>query len=196
MSVKVKICGIRSIEAANVAIEAGADFLGFNFVEKSRRYISPAEAAKIINLLRGKVKIVGIFQDADVDYLNNLALNPGLDFAQLHGSEDNEYINNVGISVIKFITLDDQPDKIKADYFLIDRPERGKGKLVDFKKAAQLSASYPIFYAGGLNPANVADVIEKVRPFAVDVAGGIETDGNQDIEKIKLFIGNAKGTGL
>ena len=196
MSVKVKICGIRTLDAAEIAIDAGADFLGFNFVPTSKRYINPSDAAKIINEIKSKVKIVGVFQDADVNYVNNLSSSLGLDFAQLHGDEDNAYINKVGIPVIKSTMIDGQVNKIEADYLLLDRVKRGKGEMIAFKKAAELATGYPIFLAGGLNPGNVADVIRRVHPFGVDVAGGIETNGHQDLEKIKFFIRNAKGASL
>lgn len=196
MSVKVKICGIRSLEAAQTAVDAGTDFLGFNFVTTSKRYISPSDAAKIINVVRGKVKIVGIFQDTDIDYVNNLASKLRLDFAQLHGNEDNEYMNRMVTPVIKSINIDDQVNKINADYLIVDRVKRGEGEMTDFRKAFELATNYSIFFAGGLNPDNVADVIRRVHPFGVDAAGGIETNGHQDLEKIKLFIRNAKGASL
>ncbi len=190
---QVKICGIRSIEAAKAAVEAGAGFLGFNFVQSSKRYIIPTTALEIINSIRGKVKIVGVFQNADIAEVNKIASNLKLDYIQLHGNEDKNYIDNVGVPVIKFITLDDQPEEIRADYFLLDRSKRGKGKMVNLEKATQLAANYPLFFAGGFTPDNVSMVVKQVKPFAVDVAGGIETDGYQDLEKIKLFIENAKG---
>ncbi|MBI4038555.1 phosphoribosylanthranilate isomerase [Candidatus Daviesbacteria bacterium] len=196
MQVKVKICGIRNIEAAKVATEAGADFLGFNFVPSSKRYINPAIALEIINSVRDKVKVVGVFQNAKNTEVNKIALDLKLDFVQLHGNENNEYINKVGTPVINFITLDDQPEKFRVDYFLLDRPKRGKGNIVDLEKAKKLTANSPLFFAGGLTPDNVLMVVKQVKPFAVDVAGGIETDGHQDLEKIKLFIGNAKGVTL
>lgn len=192
MNIKVKICGIRSLEIAEAAIMAGADFLGFNFVPASKRYISPSDAAKIIRVIERKVKIVGIFQNARINEVNKIASGLELDYIQLHGNENNEYINKVGLPVIKFITLDDQPEKIRADYFLLDRPKREKGKMVDLEKAHILAASFPLFYAGGLTPDNVSMVIKRVTPFAVDVASGIETNGIQDINKIKEFVKNAK----
>ncbi len=191
--VKVKICGIRSLEAAKVAVEAGADFLGFNFVPTSRRFIKPDDALKIIKSIIGQVKIVGVFQNADIEYLNDLARKLELDFVQLHGSENNDYINNVDIPIIKSVSLVDTLQKIPAKYFLLDRIKRGTGKMVDFEKAAKLASDFPLFYAGGLNPDNVLEVVRKVKPFAVDVAGGVETEGMQNLEKIRLFVKNAKG---
>lgn len=196
ISVKVKICGIRSIDAAKAAVESGADFLGFNFVPSSTRYIDPILALEIINSIRGQIKVVGIFQDAKIAEVNKIVSDLKLDFVQLHGNENSEYINKVGVPVIKSISENDQPDKIKADYFLLDRSNRGEGKMVDLEKASNLTANLPIFIAGGLTPDNVARVVSKVSPFAVDVAGGIETDGHQDLEKIKRFVRNAKGESL
>lgn len=193
MPVKVKICGIRTLDAAKTAVNAGADFLGFNFVPTSKRYLSPSDAARIINAVKGKVKIVGVFQDEQFELVNNLTLNLGLDFVQLHGAEDDKYMLQMDTSVIKSIALNDRVEKIKADYLLLDRPERGKGKMVDLEKATNLATNFPLFIAGGLTPDNVALIVKKVKPFAVDVAGGVETNGYQDPEKIKQFIKNVKG---
>jgi len=190
--VQVKICGIRTVEAAQAAVDAGADFLGFNFVPSSKRYIDPKSATEIINYIRGKIKIVGVFQNSTATYVNKTASDLGLDLVQLHGNEDNGYINKIKIPVIKAIQINDKPEAIQAAYFLLDRPNR-KGRSVNLEKAAQLALKFDLFFAGGLNPDNVDNVIRRVRPFAVDVAGGIEKNGMQDIQKIKKFIKNAKG---
>jgi len=182
MRIKVKICGIRTIEAAKAAIDAGADFLGFNFVPTSKRFIDPQKALEIINSIGGQVKIVGVFQNALVGNVIQIASNLGLDFVQLHGYENNNYIKALKTPVIKSITTYDQPQSIKADYFILDRVRRGEGEMVDLEKGAQLAFKLPLFFAGGLNSENVLEVVTKVRPFAVDVAGGVETDGVQDLE--------------
>jgi len=129
MFVQVKICGIRTLDSAKAAVDAGADFLGFNFVPSSKRYISPSNAAKIINKIRGKVKIIGVFQDAKKDYVNNTASDLGLDFVQLHGSEG---------AVIKSINGQKNP---KTRYFLLDRSNR-KGQMVNLVSH---------FFCGGIN---------------------------------------------
>lgn len=193
MKTKVKICGIRTFEASQVAIDNGADFMGFNFVENSTRYIKPEKALEIIKLLKDKLKIVGVFQDHEINYVNEIVGLLNLDFVQLHGVENNEYIKSVKVPVIKSITMNNNAKKIKAKYLLLDRIKRGEGEMVDFKNAAKLASKFPIFLAGGLTPDNIAKAITNVRPFAVDVAGGIETNGFQDLEKLKLFIKNAKG---
>lgn len=192
MNTKVKICGIRTIEAAEVAIEAGADFLGFNFVPTSKRYIDPKDAEKIIAEIEiSGVELVGVFQNEESGKVNKIATSLGLDYVQLHGDESNEYISKIDFPVIKSITLSDNPSLIKAEYFLLDREAR-VGDMVDLEKAAEMAKKIQIFFAGGLTPENVAEIIQTVQPYAVDVAGGIETDGVQDLEKIKSFIKNVR----
>lgn len=193
LSVQVKICGIRTLAAAKAAINTGADFLGFNFILTSKRYIYPKKTKEIIKHIKGKIKTVGVFQDNEISQVNKISKTLELDFVQLHGNENNEYIDEVKFPVIKSIKIDSKIDKINSAYMLLDRNNRGEGKIADLRKAAKLAAKFPIFYAGGLTPDNVAKVVGKVQPFAVDVAGGIETDGVQDIKKIKQFIKNAKG---
>lgn len=202
MSVKVKICGIRTVVAARVAVEAGADFLGFNFVPSSKRFIEPARASEIINLIRGKAKIVGIFQDAEIKYVNQIAFSLGLDLVQLHGSESVEYCGRVGASVIKAFGLPSNFSvqktygtmvRYSVELYMVDREKRGEGGIIDSKKTEELSRKLPLFFSGGLTLGNVGKVIKAVRPYGVDVAGGIETDGAQDIYKMRLFIKNAKG---
>lgn len=191
--VKVKICGVRNLKVAQAAVRGGADFLGFNFVASSQRFIQPDSALKIIKRIKGKILTVGVFADSPVDYVNKICLDLGLDFVQLHGKENNSYINKVAFPVIKSLKLSDNPDRIKAPYLLLDREKRGEGSLVNLKKAAKAACRNNFFLAGGLTPKNVKEAVEKVRPFAVDVAGGIEANGVQDIKKIQDFIKNAKG---
>lgn len=205
MSVKVKICGIRTIDAAKVAVAAGVDYLGLNFVPTSKRYISKQQAKEIVNVSAVNIPIVGIFQNENIDVVNNLIDEVGLDFAQLHGDEDMEYIKKIKTKVIKAFrlaannTADDIIEEMKkysVDYFLIDREVQGQGGIVDLEKAQVIAKNFPVFFAGGLNPENVAEIINTVKPFGVDVAGGIETNGIEDLNKIKEFIKNAKGAQL
>jgi len=201
MSVKIKICGIRTLEAIETAIEAGADFLGFNFVPSSKRFIEPKTALKIINSIRGKVKVVGVFQDAKIVHVNEIASRLGLDLVQLHGSESAEYCRKVEAPVIKVFQLPTNFSVIKTfsimsrysvSLSMVDREKRGEGKVIDLEKSKKLAVKFPIFFSGGLTPENVAGIIQTVNPFAVDVAGGVETEGKEDLQKIKEFVRNAK----
>lgn len=175
MKVKVKICGVKTLESAKTAIEAGADFLGFNFIVGEKRYINPIIAKEIINSIRSQAKTVGVFQNAKTNYVNKIIKLVDLDFIQLHEKR-----------IIK-------STKDKIIYLLIDRKIQGKGNIVNQKFAQKIALKKSIFLAGGLTPENIKQSILKVKPFAVDVAGGIETNGSQDNEKIKDFIKKAKG---
>jgi phosphoribosylanthranilate isomerase len=196
MKVKVKICGIRTLESAQAAIAGGADFIGFNFVSSSKRYIDPEICHTFIDEIKGRVKIVGVFQNAPVDYVNSIAELLGLDFVQLHGDESAVYIKEINHPVIKSINVNNLLVNESAYYLLLDRINQGQGRMVDVTRAKEFASKNKIFFAGGLTPDNVASVIEKVKPFAVDVASGIETNGKEDLQKINGFISNAKGVNL
>lgn len=197
--VKVKICGIRSLESAQVAIDAGADFLGFNFVKQSKRYIYPIRAKAIIDTLRIKdkelgIKVVGVFQNHSIHEVNNISEFINLDFVQLHGEEDMEYITKVKPMIIKVCRGRSctYPTSDKVKYLLLDRQTQGRGQMVDIQCAKEIAKTYPVFFAGGLTPENVSSVVKEIKPFAVDVASGIETNGVEDTDKIRLFIQQAK----
>lgn len=200
--IMVKICGVRSEMAARTAIYAGAKFLGFNFVPGSRRKIAPAIAKQIIDQIKNQVKIVGVFQNQPIEEVNKIADFLDLDYVQLHGEEDEVFVQEIGRPFIKVLQLDPEFDitqvikqmnKFKTDLFLLDRKKQGKGKMLDPKHLSIIAKEKKIFVAGGLTPENVAEVVRSVRPFGVDVAGGIETNRVEDLEKIKLFIERAKG---
>ena len=193
MKVKVKICGIRSLEAAQIAISNGADFIGLNFVPSSKRYIDLIMAKQISHFAKDKVKLVGVFQNAAVDEVNTIAEELQLDFVQLHGQEDELYRTKMVRPIIKSIQNTNSIKSSGAKFLLIDRIQQGIGEMVDLEKAKKIAEQFSIFYAGGLTPDNVELIVKNVKPFAVDVAGGIETKGKEDLEKIKEFIKNAKG---
>jgi len=200
--INVKICGIRSDMAARTAIYGGAKFLGFNFAFGSIRKISPVVAKQVIDQVRAQVKIVGVFQNQKIEEVNKISEFLDLDFVQLHGEEDTEYIHEVERPVIKVLQLDGDFDitetlkemnKYAVDYFLLDRKKQGKGRMLSVKNMAIICKEKQVFVAGGLNCENVADIVKTVKPFGVDVASGIETNRIEDTEKIKLFIERAKG---
>ena len=195
-TIKIKICGIRRLDSALAAINAGADFLGFNFVPSSKRFISPAEALQITKKIKGKVKLVGVFQNATVAEINKIADLLKLDFVQLHGTENPEFVQKTKTNVIKVFTSEEASlDKIntyKISYVLLDRNTQGKGKKFPIGKAQKMSYAFPTILAGGLAVGNVTKFIQAVRPFGVDIAGGIETNGIEDVTKIKEFIQTVK----
>lgn len=198
---KVKICGIRTIQAAQAAVDAGADFLGFNFVPTSKRYIDPVVAKTIIELIRGKSQIVGVFQDSDSNAINEVASSLRLDFIQLHGKEGPGFCREIKLPVIKAFALASDFDyeivsavfgTYDIAYYMVDRKTQGVGDRLPVHLVKPLGALFPLFVAGGLTVENIAAVVREVQPFAVDVAGGIETGGKQDHQKIKEFVRRAK----
>ena len=203
MKVKVKICGIRSIEAARASVKYGADFLGFNFVKSSRRYIEPLKAKEIIGALTAETKVVGVFQNEKVEKIKKIIDLLKLDFVQLHGNEPPIYGQLTQYAgVIKTFSLSfgfdtkkvmEEMGTYNVDYYLLDRENQGYGEMINIGKAKEISEKFPIFLAGGLSVENVRERIKIVKPFAVDTAGGIETEGKEDIDKIRQFIQNAKG---
>lgn len=200
--VMVKICGIRSDMVARTAIYSGTKFLGFNFVPGSKRKITPEIAKQIIDQIRNQVKTVGVFQNQSIEFVNKTAEFLELDFVQLHGDEDEKYAEEIERPIIKVLQLDPDFDltavlkemnKYKCDYFLLDRKKQGKGKMLNPKHLSIIAKEKQIFVAGGLTPDNVAEIVREVKPFGVDVAGGIETGRIEDTEKIKLFIERVRG---
>lgn len=190
----VKICGIRTVEAAMTAYEAGADFMGFILVPGSKREISPADARSIIRQTGERSTYVGVFKNQPAEFIKQMIEYIPLNYVQLHGDESPEYRKSIDVPVIKaFTQLDsEQMKRYMVEYYLLDRKIQGSGDTPDLKESKKIAEMFPVMFAGGLTPDNVQEVIRSVRPKAVDVSGGIETDGKQDIEKIKKFIRNAK----
>ncbi len=199
---KVKICGIRRTQSAEIAVASGADYLGFNFVNSSRHFISPVHAKEIINAVRHKTSVVGVFQNMPVHEVNELIGYLKLHAVQLHGQEDQTYVQKIKAPVIKAFSLPQEFEVERAiehmqsfnvHHVLLDRIEQGEGDMVNLQKAAQITNAMPAFLAGGLHPGNVAETIMHTNPFGVDVAAGIETNGVEDVNKIREFVRNAKG---
>ncbi len=201
--IRVKICGITNIEDALHAVQAGADALGFVFSEESPRYVFPEQAASIIKELPPFVQAVGLFVNADSEFVNATAEQCRLDMLQLHGDESPEYCDHVARRVIKAFRVKDitSLDPIKnyrVAGILLDayspKAYGGTGMTFNWDVAKEAEKYGPIILAGGLGPDNVRQAVEKVRPYAVDVSGGVEAaPGKKDSEKIREFITRAKG---
>ncbi len=212
---RVKICGIRNLDDASVAAEAGADYIGMVFVPERRRRITPQEAKVIVEGVRassGSVpRIVGLFADQSVEEVSGIIDYCGLDLVQLCGQETVKYAGELGCGVIKVVhvaesaTADDDSGTgarvkefsglghlVTLDRF-VEGIQGGTGQGFDWGVATSLSrAGHPFLLAGGLTPENVAEAITTVNPWGVDVSSGVETDGNKDHTKIRLFLNNAR----
>ena len=200
MSVRVKICGIRDRETARAAVEAGADALGFVFAASPRR-VTPEVAREIIAALPPFVTTVGVFVDAPLSVVREVAAFCRLDAVQLHGAEPPEYCRELNLRVIKALRVKDAGSLAAIDAYpvqamLLDTylPGRagGTGKAFDWGLLAGMKFRLPLVLAGGLTPENVGAAVRTVRPYAVDVSGGVETGGRKDPAKIRAFIRQAK----
>ncbi len=204
---KVKICGITNLEDAIYSIDAGADELGFNFVESSPRYLSPEQALKIIEGISENVTKIGVFVNMEGYRVDECIDLFRLDAAQLHGDESNEYIEELKghttAKVIKAFRIGNEFDHAlasdcKAEAILLDAYSKNKyggtGETFDWEIAKKFAThTSKLYLAGGLNPENVAEAIRVVRPYAVDVASGVESSpGKKDPKKLEAFIWNAK----
>lgn len=199
MRTRIKICGIVDPADAHAAVEAGADALGFVFYKPSARYIEPARAGEIIRRLPAFVDAVGVVVDLEPDDLDNIARASGIDYFQFHGSEDPRVCEGTGLPFLKALRVKADTDirlitdryagarGILLDAFVRDLPG-GTGNTFDWSRIPA-SLPVPIFLAGGLNVDNVAEAIDAVRPYGVDVSSGVErSPGKKDPDKIRKFV--------
>ena len=195
---RVKMCGMRTIAAACAAEEAGADYIGFIFVKKSRRYVTPETARAIARALH-RVKTVGVFVDTPMDEVNQIAAFVGLDYVQLHGHEPAETARRVERPVIKAYRCGDDFDAdaanaYPAEIILVDSyapgAAGGTGAAFAWEDAAREIArvTKPVLIAGGLTAENARAAIEIFHPFGLDVSGGLEENGEKSIAKIAVFM--------
>lgn len=197
--VKVKICGVRSLEEAEAALEAGADALGFNFWPQSRRYVSRRSAGEIINSLSPVVSTVGVFVNEEAATIIDIASELGLTAVQLHGDESPEFCERLGpIKIIKAIRVGQDFDlsvieSYPVNMILLDSNIKGSyggtGQRFDWRIAIEAKRFARIILAGGLTIDNVWEAITHVRPAAIDVCSGVEAEpGRKDLDKLRRFM--------
>jgi phosphoribosylanthranilate isomerase len=198
---KIKICGIKTLRDALAGIDAGADYLGFNFYPKSARFVDKVTCAQITSVLKREhpdVKLVGVFVNSPFEEIKNILDICSLDFAQLHGDESPETFAKLVRRAFKaFRGIPDEEIKLyarsAAPSFLVDATVSGSyggtGITADWSAAAKLAIYYPLFLAGGLKSENVADAVRQVNPWGVDVASGVESrPGEKDAKMMKDFV--------
>jgi len=199
MPTRIKICGVTRIEDAQRAVDLGAAALGFNFYPPSPRYIEPEPARAIIRRLPPFVTAVGVFADeTDPGHVISLARESGATAVQVHGPRFpalHELLSVFTLVVAVAVREGFKPEElrnIKPSAFLLDafEPDRlgGTGRTFDWSVAREAKRYGPIILAGGLTPENVAQAVREVRPFAVDVASGVESaPGIKDPAKLRAF---------
>lgn len=190
---RIKFCGLSrpcDMEAASIL---KPDYIGFVFAQKSKRYVTPEKAAELKRLLAPDISAVGVFVNEMSETVAELLNNDVIDIAQLHGTEDEDYIKRLrqltGKPIIRAFRIMNAGDiqcaeKSGADYVLLDSGA-GTGTVFDWKLIRDIKRPY--FLAGGLSPVNVAEAVKNLRPFAVDVSSGIESEGVKDKTKMAAF---------
>lgn len=192
---KIKLCGLSKecdIEAAN---ELLPEYIGFVFAKKSIRYVSPEQAAALRKQLAPQILAVGVFVNETPENVAELLAAGVIDIAQLHGSEDETYIERLRTltdqPLIKAFSIKEEQDirraaESRADLVLLDAGSGGTGTAFNWSLLAGMERPY--FLAGGLDASTVGAAVRKWRPYAVDVSSGIETDGVKDVEKMRAFV--------
>ena len=187
---KIKICGLRRAEDVAAVNQYPPDFIGFVFAEDRKRYVPPREAAALRRMLAPEITAVGVFVNADTDFVIALMRKGIFEIAQLHGQESEEQVRRIkeatGKPVIKAVSVKTTADidawrGSSADYLLFDNGIGGTGRQFDWS----LLRGYekPFFLAGGINSANLNSALA-TGAYAVDISGGVETDGYKDAAKI------------
>jgi len=211
---QIKICGITSVKDAQWSALAGADAIGLNFYEESKRFISPDAAEAIVKAIPPRVVKVGLFVNTPVNEIEQIAQRLGLDLIQLHGDEPPEMIAELAErDVLRAFRCSDNGFTQISEYLdhcrtatrlpsalLLDAHKPGQyggtGEVIDWSLLAEsreMFAGLPLVLAGGLTPFNVAEAIAAVRPTAVDTATGVErAPGQKDPMLLRAFVSAAK----
>ncbi|MEJ8566826.1 phosphoribosylanthranilate isomerase [Elongatibacter sediminis] len=199
--VRVKICGLTRVPDVRAACRAGADALGFVFVPASKRWVSPERAAELVRAVPPFVERVGLFLDAEPEFVREVLAVVPLGLLQFHGREEAGFCSQFGLPYTKAVSAAQEPVKEAEAAF-----GNAAGILVDSHAPGGLGGTghtvawdairpgrLPLILAGGLNSANVAEAVRVVRPWAVDVSSGVETaPGIKDPDAIRRFIEEAK----
>jgi len=202
---RIKICGIKHLDDALKAVECGADAIGLIFVEKSSRYASLTDARVIAESLPPFVTVVGLFMDATEATVREALKVVPLNLLQFHGDESPAFCDQFEIPYIKVLRMRDNVNVVafaqeypNASGILLDTYSKaggGSGQTFDWSLIPE-DIPLPLILAGGLNPENVASAVETVKPYAVDVSSGVESEpAIKDHKKIEQFIKEVQRVG-
>ena len=215
---KIKICGLRNVDDALAAANAGADFLGIVFEPHSRRRVDMDDARSLVQSFRARwhreePRWVGVFANQPLEEVNHLLTYCDLDMAQLSGHESTDYCLQVVWPVVKVIHVrNDAPtrevlEEVKRSLAMYQESGHicmldtfkegvlgGTGQVFDWEVAQELARDHSFLLAGGLSPENVPEAVRQVRPWGLDVSSGVETDGQKDAAKIARFIAQVRQT--
>lgn len=190
---KIKMCGLSRPCDIDYANEIMPEYIGFVFAKKSKRYVSPEKAFELRQNLDKNIIPVGVFVDSDINFVAELVNKKIIDIVQLHGSEDDDYIESlrklISVPIIQAFTIGKPEDiqkaeKSPAEYILLDS---GKGSGKTFNHSLIRDLKRPYFLAGGLTPENVREITQILKPYAVDASSSLETAGYKDVNKMRAF---------
>lgn len=190
---KIKMCGLSRHCDIDYANEIMPEYIGFVFAKKSKRYVLPEKAFELRQNLDKNIIPVGVFVDSDINFVAELVNKKIIDIVQLHGSEDDNYIESlrklVSVPIIQAFTIGKPEDiqkaeKSPAEYILLDS---GKGSGKTFNHSLIRDLKRPYFLAGGLTPENVREIAQILKPYAVDASSSLETAGYKDVNKMRAF---------
>ena len=202
---KIKICGLSRVEDIECVNKLQPDFIGFVFYPQSKRYVTVAQASELKQILSPKIKAVGVFVNSLPEDVAKIANADIIDYIQLHGDEDEVYITKLKAltkkPIIKAVRVKDEEtlrslDAYPVEYLLLDTYQKGvyggTGQRMEID-LTKVHLEQPYFLAGGLDANNVAVATQNTQAVAVDVSGGVETDGVKDPAKIAAFIKAVRG---
>lgn len=202
---KVKMCGLRRTEDVSYANEVNPDYIGFIFANTWRK-VSIDTAAKLRKILNPEIKAVGVFVNESLEVMIQTAKEVPLDVIQLHGDETEEVIQalrkNLKIEIWKAARVQNSEDienvqKLSVDKILLDSFSKeaygGTGKVMDISLVEQACIKKPFFIAGGLTIENTGNIIDRIKPFGIDISSGIETKKKKDFNKMKKIMEIAGG---
>ena len=195
-ALRIKLCGVRTVEDALLCAEAGADEIGVIFAARSKRRVEVATAQAIRAALPAALPLIGVFLDAPLEEVERVVRAAGLQAAQLHGAWPAAQADFPLYAALQVTSADALQARPGAARILLDGPAGGSGKSFAWSLAAQARTIFdaPLFIAGGLSPENVAQAIAEARPAGVDVASGIENaQGYKDPARVRAFVRAARG---
>lgn len=195
---KIKICGLKRREDIEYVNKYQPDYIGFVFAGKKRK-LTYDQVVDLKKYLTSSIQVVGVFVNEDISFVEKLVKEHVIDLVQLHGQEDQKYIQalkeKVDVSIIKAIQIKNEDsfnEHYDVDYYLYDHGTGGTGESFDWSMLKEVDK--PVFLAGGINLLNIDDALKK-NVYALDVSSGVETDGFKDEEKIKKIVRRVRNEG-
>lgn len=199
MGTKIKICGLKRIKDIEMANALHPDYIGFVFADFSHRYVNKETAVTLKSRLDTEIQAVGVFVNEDVHFVAELMNEGIIDIAQLHGSEDNDYMaelrsllntTDTSINIIRAFNINkissiSEIEESTADLVLVDSGT-GSGETFDWSRLDEIKRPYLL--AGGLSPDNIREAVDALHPYGVDVSSGVETNKLKDPEKMRRFV--------